>query len=62
MARKKTIPLEKVAAHLAGGSPLDWHKRQNGTLVVITAIGQKKEFTRAEVRKATDQLRKEAAS
>ena len=61
MARKKTVPVEKVAAHLTGGSPMDWHKRQDGTLVVITAMGQKKEFTRAEVRKAADQLRKESA-
>jgi hypothetical protein len=62
MARKKAIPVEKIAAHLTGGRPMDWHKRQDGTLVVITAIGQKKEFTRSEVRQAADQLRKEAAS
>lgn len=62
MARKKAVSVEKVAAHLTGGRPMDWHKRQDGTLAVITAIGQKKEFTRAEIRKAADQLRKEAAS
>lgn len=62
MARRKIIPVEKVAAQLAGGRPLDWHRREDGTLVVITSSGQKRVFTAAEARKAADQLRKEAAS
>jgi len=52
MARRKTNPMEKVAAKLVGGEPLDYHQRPDGTLVVIDPEGHKRVFTAAEVRKA----------
>ena len=61
MARRKSIAIEKVAARLAGGDPLAWHQREDGSLVVIGPAGRKFVYTAAAVRKAAAQLRKEAA-
>ena len=52
MARRKTNPIEKVAAALVGGPPLDYAQRADGTLVVIGPNGRKVVFNAAEVRKA----------
>jgi len=59
MARRKTYPTAKVAAHLVGGAPLDFAKRADGTLVVIGPAGRKLVFTAEDVRKAAGQMRAE---
>lgn len=61
MARSKTNPIEKVAAALVGGEPLDYAQRADGTLVVIGPEGRKVVFTAAEVRKAGEKQKAEAA-
>ncbi|QRN82160.1 hypothetical protein JR338_06840 [Chloroflexota bacterium] len=59
MARRKTNPIEKVAAALVGGTPLDYLQRVDGTLVVIGPEGRKVVFTAAEVRKAVEKQKVE---
>lgn len=60
MARRKTNPIEKVAAVLVDGNPLDYAQRADGTLVVIGPEGRKVIFTVAEVRKAVAKEKAEA--
>ena len=59
MARRKTYPIEKVAAHLVGGAPLALTQRADGTLVVIDPDGRKTVFTAAEIRKAASRMQAE---
>lgn len=59
MARRKSIAIAKVAARLAGGEPLDWRQREDGSLVVIGPAGRKLVYSAAEVRKAAGRLRQE---
>jgi hypothetical protein len=52
MARRKTISIEKTAARLVGGKPINAHYRKDGTLMVLDPQGRKVTFTPEEVAKA----------